>query len=110
MLPPEVEVKARAEQDQRPKRRRDQRRDDLRDSSQVGVVVVLGGDEYPEHDVRNRGQTAHSLIFVAHRGTPPPRSAVRGVPRGHRQIRLTGDRMTVIERRISDVLASEIDG
>ena len=65
-------MKARSEQDQRPKRRRDQRRDDLGDSGQVRVVVVLGGDEYPEHDLRDRGQTAHSLIFVAHAGGPSP--------------------------------------
>jgi hypothetical protein len=68
----EVEVKARSEQDQRPKRRRDQRRDDLGDSGQVRVVVVLGGDEYPEHDLRDRGQTAHSLIFGADAGGPSP--------------------------------------
>ena len=49
-------MKARSEQDQRPKRRRDQRRDDLGDRGQVRVVVVLGGDEYPDHNVRDRGQ------------------------------------------------------
>jgi hypothetical protein len=40
-------MKARSEQEQRPQRRRDDCRDDLGDRGQVGVVVVLGGDEYP---------------------------------------------------------------
>jgi hypothetical protein len=47
----EVEMKARSEQDERPKHSGDDCRDDLRDSGQVGVVVVLGGDKYPEPDV-----------------------------------------------------------
>ena len=74
-------MKARSEQDKRPKRSSDDCRDDLGDSGQVGVVGVLGGDKYPEHDVCDRGQTAHSLIFVADGGAPPV-SAVRSLPRG----------------------------
>jgi hypothetical protein len=55
---------------------------------------VLRGDEYPERDVRGRGQTAHSLIFVAHGGAPPRVSGAKSAARS-RQIRLTSDRMTV---------------
>lgn len=69
---------------------------------------MLGGDEYPEHDVRDRGQAAHSLIFVAHRSFPP----VSGARRAARscQIRLTGDRMTLIERRIVETVAVVLRG
>jgi len=74
-------MKARSEQEQRPQRRRDNCRDDLGDRGQVRVVVVLGGDEYPEHDVRDRGQTANSLI-LSHTAPLLPGSAVRSLPRG----------------------------
>jgi len=62
----EVEVEARSEQDQRPKRRRHDCRDDLGDGGQVGVVIVLGGDDHAEHNVYERGQTAHAIILCAH--------------------------------------------
>ena len=92
-------MKARSEQDQRPQRRRDDCRDDQGDRGQVGVVVVLGGDEYPEHDVRDRGQTAHSLIFVAHGAAPPRVSGAKSAARSC-QIRLTNDPNDRIERHI----------
>jgi len=58
-------MKGRSEQDQRPKRRRHDRRGDLGDSRQVGVVAVLGGDDYADHCVCERDQTAHSIIFAS---------------------------------------------
>jgi len=72
LQPAEGEVKARSEHDQRPKRGRDDCRDDLGDGGEVGVVVVPGGDQYAEHDVCDRDQAAHWLIF-AYGGAPLPR-------------------------------------
>jgi hypothetical protein len=71
-------MQARSEEDQRPQRRRDDCRDDLGDSGQVRVVVVLGSDEHPEHYICDRGQAAHSLMFVAGGGAPPVRNLRRG--------------------------------
>lgn len=59
-------MKARPEQDQRPQRRRDDCRDDLRDRGQVGIVVVLGGDEYPKYDVRDRGPRPRTRSSSSH--------------------------------------------
>jgi hypothetical protein len=65
-----AEVEACSEQDQRPKRRRHDCRDDLGDDGQLGVVVVLGGDEHANHHVCDQSQTAHSIIFAARDGAP----------------------------------------
>ncbi len=62
-------METRSEHDQRPKGRRHDCRDDLGDGGEVGVVVVLGGDEHAEDNVRDRGQTTHVIIS-------PPKAAL----------------------------------
>ena len=61
---------------------------------QVRAVVVPEDDKYPEHDERDRGQTAHSLIFVTHGGRPPRISGAKRSARSCRS-RLTDERMRV---------------
>jgi hypothetical protein len=72
----EVEVKAGSEQDERPQRRGHDCRDDPGDEREVGVVVVARGDDHPDHHVCNQGQTAHSIVFAARRGSPPRLAAI----------------------------------
>jgi hypothetical protein len=63
-------VEARSEQDQRPKYRRHDGRDDLGDRGEVGVVIVLGSNQHADDDVCKGGQAAHSIIFAARGGAP----------------------------------------
>ncbi len=58
-----AEVEVRSEQDQRPERRRHNRRDDLGHGRQVGVVRVLRGDDDAEHHICEEGQIAHLVIL-----------------------------------------------
>ena len=51
-------------QDQRPQRRRHDCRDDLEDYAQLGVVVVLGGDEHANHP-RMRAKPDGALDHIA---------------------------------------------
>ena len=60
----------------------------------VRAVVVPEGDKDPEHDERDRGQTAHSLIFVTHGGRPPRSGGAKRSARSCRS-RLTDERMRV---------------
>jgi hypothetical protein len=59
----ETEVEVRSKQDERPKRRRHNRRDDLGHRGQVGVVRVLRGDDNAEHHIHERGKIAHQIIL-----------------------------------------------
>ena len=59
----EAEVEVRAEQDQRPKRRRYNRRDDVGHVGQVAVVAVLGADDGAKYQICESGQIAHSFIL-----------------------------------------------
>lgn len=56
-------MEARSEQDQRPQRRRDKRRDDVGHGGQVGVVRILMGDDDAEQQIREQGQMAHSIVL-----------------------------------------------
>jgi hypothetical protein len=90
----EVEVKARAEQDQRPKRRGDKCRGDLGDSCQVSVVIVLGSDEHQARCMRPRPGCA-----LAHLRRTSQRSS-RTQSTGRSCQSRTSDRMSAIERRL----------
>jgi hypothetical protein len=54
-----AQVEAGSEQDQRPKNRRHNGRDDVGHGGQVSVVGVLRGDDDAEHQVPEQGQTTH---------------------------------------------------